>query len=197
MSLLPTYIQAGTRPAVNIATEWDMYFQSGQLINVPEPKNIYTHEWADAGYQEVYVPPTVTYKAFDVTLKFAFICPRDSYNLKLRDFIYTIGAEEFSIYDDWQKAGLRLRYLSYKETDKYRKEQDIWQVEMKFAVDKPLSYGMVFPSNAPFGGQFQQECFLYFQDGTNAHVGKGERYTKNVTAGSFVIVSPTELKDIL
>lgn len=197
MSLLPTYIQTGNNAAVNIATQFGLYFQHGSLITYPEPKNIYTHEWADEGFDEVYIPDTPTFKSFTIDLDFVYIGDYGTYNQKHRAFLDYIGLEEFSIYDEWQKAGLRLRYLSYKESDKYRKDKDIWQFTMKFAVDKPLAHAEIFPADKSYGGQFKQECFLYFSDGTSKHVGKGERYTKTVKAGSFLIECPTTLGSVL
>lgn len=197
MSLLPTYVQVGTTAAVDVISRFKLYFKSGALINVPEPKNIYTHEWADLPFDEVYIPDMVTFKAYDIELKFNYIGKRDSYNAALRDFINYIGVNEFSLFDDWQKTGLRLRYKSYKETDKYRKDRDIWQVAITFRVDKPLSYGQKFNSAATFGGKFLQACTLYFSDGTQKSATAGKTYTKSMAANSFVIIVPTKLGNIL
>lgn len=197
MSLLPTYIQTATNEAVDITKQFGLYFQHGSLITFPEPKNIYTHKWADEGFDEVYIPDSPTFKSFTIDLDFVYIGDYGTFNQTHRSFLDYIGVKEFSIYDDWQKAGLRLRYLSYKESDKYRQDRDIWQFTMKFAVDKPLAYAVTFPIERSYGGQFKQECFLYFSDGTEKHVGRGERYTKIVPAGSFLIECPTTLGSVL
>lgn len=192
MSLLPTYIQVGSNACININNRFGIYLQHGTLINFPEPKNVWVHDWIDSDGEDLYVPNELYYKPYDLDLDFVYIGERDSFNDVMRDFILYLGAGEFSIFDVWQKAGLRLRYIKYKEGDKYREDRDIWQFTITFRVSKPSSYGIYFPYNEAKTIIVDTASIIYASDGSKVNRGAGESYTatSHEPYGGFVIVEP-------
>lgn len=192
MSLLPTYIQVGGANKVNINDKFGIYLQHGTLINFPEPKNVWVHDWIDSDGEDLYVPFEIYYKPYDLDLDFVYIGERDSFNDVIRSFILYLGADEFSIFDIWQRAGLRLRYMKYKEGSKYREERDIWQFTITFRVSKPSSYGVFFPEGETKTIMLNSDSVLHHSDGIMEHKKAGTSYTGTFTDpyGGFIIVEP-------
>lgn len=195
-NLKATYIQKGLESKKDIEANWGMILKTGKLISVPKLKTPFKHTWSDEQGDDEYLPGKPCYEAQTISLEFAYIGSRDSFNSKLRQFWNYIQGGEFCLFDVFYKEGIRCRYDSYDETYKWRRDSDIFTFTMKFKVNNPLCVGYHIP-NTSFSGRANVSGIAYFSDGTTRTFSAGDNISKTLSGSdNFVVIVPNEAGNI-
>lgn len=106
----------------------------------PKPKNIIKQEWKDQNGDDVYLPSTVVYEAYDLELEFVYFEPDNNANAMIRQFIADISGKWLKIYDTYTNIGRQAVYLEEVEEDptfKRRNGRDCLVFKVKFRVNDP------------------------------------------------------------
>ena len=150
MTYLPLLISVGTSGSYSSSmtyskpfdtlVKYGLYIKHAPFTLMPKVKNIVTQTWKDEDGDDVYIPSSVVYEAYDLELEFVYLDPGETANAQIRQFIADITGKWLKIYDSYTKVGRQGVYVISADEDpqfKRRDGRDLLVFNVKFRVNDP------------------------------------------------------------
>ena len=195
MSYKKSYIQKGTEPAIDLFDAYNIRIKSIPFKPFPDTKEIVKREWYDQHGDDEFIPENMFFKSYEIDVKFTYIGGIDSARDSIFPLLQYMQGNEFCLYDEYSKVGIKCRYDSYSNDAFYRRGSDIIEFSVKLKVNNPLCYGLPI-LNETFSGKADCDMTIYWGDGTNSVLAKDDNISKTATGLDYAVVVPSKLSSI-
>jgi len=139
----PIYFQKLTTnaPVVDSLVDYDMYIKSFPYKPMADIKDPFIKDWPDESGNDVYIPATPVYKAYDIDCEFIYVGSRDSATPAVKLFIKYISENGLlKFYDSYTGIGrTKVNYKSLSQDIYYNEDTNIASFKLVMTVNDPVT----------------------------------------------------------